>query len=43
MNFEIILFVVIGSILFGLIRSTETILEIRQKRREQDDDPKVYL
>jgi len=43
MNFEIILIVVIGSILFGLIRSTETILEIRQKRREQGDDPKVYL
>ena len=43
MNFEIILLVVISATLFGLIRSTETILEIRQKRREQGDDPKVYL
>jgi hypothetical protein len=43
MNFEIILIVVIGFTLFGLIRSTETILEIHQKRREQGDDPKVYL
>ena len=43
MNFEIILLVVISLTLFGLIRSTETILEIRQKRREQGDDPKVYL
>ena len=43
MNFEIILLVVIGFTLFGLILSTETVLEIRQKRREQGDDPKVYL
>ena len=43
MYFEIILLVVISLTLFGLIRSTETILEIRQKRREQGDDPKVYL
>jgi hypothetical protein len=43
MNFEIILLVVISATLFGLIRSTETVLEIRQKRREQGDDPKVYL
>lgn len=43
MNFEIILLVVISLTLFGLIRSTETILEIRQKRRERGDDPKVYL
>ena len=43
MNFEIIMIVVISSILFGLIRSTEMVLEIRQKRREQGDDPKVYL
>jgi hypothetical protein len=43
MNFEIILLVVISSTLFGLIQSTETILDIRQKRREQGDDPKVYL
>ena len=43
MNFEIILLIVTSSTLFGRIRSTETILEIRQKRRDQDDDPKVYL
>jgi uncharacterized membrane protein YesL len=38
-----ILFVLIGLILFGLVRSTESILEIRQQRRQHDDDPKVYL
>ena len=43
MNFEIIVIVVLSSILFGLIRSTETVLDIRQQRREQGDDPKVYL
>ena len=43
MNFEIIVIVVISSILFGLIRFTETVLDIRHKRREQGDDPKVYL
>ena len=43
MNFEIIVIVVISSILFGLIRSTEMVLDIRHKRREQGDDPKVYL
>jgi len=43
MNFEIIVIVVISSILFGLIRSTETVLDIRHKRREQGDDAKVYL
>ena len=43
MNFEIILIVVISSILFGLIRYTEMVLDIRQQRREQGDDPKVYL
>ncbi|HVF25697.1 MAG TPA: hypothetical protein VNA23_07400 [Anaerolineales bacterium] len=43
MNFEIIVIVVISSILFGLISSTETVLDIRQQRREQGDDPKVYL
>ena len=43
MNFEIIVSVVISSILFGLIRSTETVLDIRQQRREQGDNAKVYL
>ena len=40
---EIILLVLMGVILFGLVRSTETILDIRQSRRENGDDPKVYL
>jgi hypothetical protein len=40
---ETILSVLIGVILFGLVRSTETILDIRQRRRENGDDPKVYL
>ena len=38
-----ILFVLVGAILFGLVRSTESILEIRQERRQRGDDPKVYL
>lgn len=38
-----ILFIVIGSILLALVRSTESILDIRQKRRDQGIDPKVYL
>lgn len=40
---NIILIFVIGLILLGLVRSTESILEIRQQRRDQGDDPKVYL
>ena len=43
MEFAIVLLVLIGLVLFGLIRSTETILDIRQSRREKGDDPKVYL
>jgi hypothetical protein len=43
MEFVITLIVVIGLTLFGLLRSTESVLDIRQKRRDQDDDPKVYL
>lgn len=38
-----IIFVLAGLILFGLVRSTESILEIRQQRREYGVDPKVYL
>ena len=38
-----ILLVVIGITLVGLVRSTETILDIRQKRRDQGTDSKVYL
>jgi uncharacterized membrane protein YesL len=40
---ETILFVLIGAILFGLVRATETILDIRQSRRENGNDPKIYL
>jgi len=43
MYFELFLLSGIGLILLGLVRSTETILEIRQKRREQGNDPKIYL
>jgi hypothetical protein len=43
MDFAMILILVIALILFGLVRSTETVLDIRQRRREQGDDPKVYL
>ncbi len=43
MNFTITLIILISLIVFGLVRSTETVLEIRQRRREQGDDSKVYL
>jgi hypothetical protein len=38
-----ILPVLIGAILFGLVQSTETILDVRQSRRENGHDPKIYL
>lgn len=38
-----IMFALAGLILFGLVRSTESILEIREQRRQHGDDPKVYL
>jgi hypothetical protein len=43
MDFVTILILVVGLILFGLVQSTETVLDIRQRRRDQEDDPKVYL
>ena len=43
MEFAITLLVVIGLTLFGLLRSTETVLDVRQKRRDQGNDPQVYL
>jgi uncharacterized membrane protein YesL len=43
MDAALTLIILIGLILFGLARSTESVLEIRQRRREQGDDPKVYL
>jgi hypothetical protein len=43
MHIDVVLLVVIGLTLFGLIRSTESILGIRQRRRNQSVDPKIYL
>lgn len=43
MDFAITLIVLIGLIHFGLVQSTESVLDIRQRRRAQGDDPKVYL
>ena len=43
MDFVMILILVIGSILFGLVQFTESVLDIRQRRRDQGDDPKAYL
>lgn len=43
MYFTLILTIVTGLIVLGLIRLTESVLDIRQKRREQGDDPKAYL
>jgi hypothetical protein len=40
---ETTLLVLLGATLFGLVRSTEKILDIRQERRDHGDDPKVYL
>ena len=38
-----IFLVVTSFTLAGLFRSTETILDIRQKRRDHGNDTKVYL
>ena len=43
MYFTIVLTSAIGLIVLGLIRLTESVLDIRQQRREQGDDPKAYL
>ena len=43
MYFELLLLIVIGSIGYGLIRFTEHTLDIRQPRRDPDNDSKVYL
>jgi hypothetical protein len=43
MYLSLILSIVIGLVLLGLVRSTETILHIRQRRRDQGHDPKIYL
>ena len=41
--YTVIILVGLGLILLGLARTTENVLDIRQKRRDQGDDPKVYL
>jgi len=43
MYINLILLIVIGLILFGLVRSTESILEIRQRRRDRGEDFKTFL
>jgi hypothetical protein len=43
MFINLILATVIGLILFGLVRSTDSILEIRQRRRDQGEDLKRFL
>jgi len=41
--YTVIILVGLGLILLGLARTTENVLNIRQKRRDRGDDPKVYL
>ena len=43
MYFELVLFVVIGLALLGLVRSTESILDLRQQQRDRGNDTKTYL
>lgn len=42
MGLEVILLILLSLTPFGPVRSTDSILEIRQRRREQGDDPKIY-
>ena len=43
MYFNAILLVATILILIGLVRSTENVLDIRQRRRDQGNDTKIYL
>ena len=43
MYLNIFLPVIIGPIFLGLARSTESILDIRQKRKDRGEDLKTYL
>ena len=43
MNVDLLLLIMIGLILMGLVRSTESILEIRQRRRDNGEELKTYL
>jgi hypothetical protein len=40
---SVILLMMIGLILLGLVRSTGSILEIRQRRRDNGEELKTYL
>jgi len=40
---NLILLTVIGLILFGLVRSTDSILEIRQRRSDRGEALKTFL
>ena len=43
MFLEVVLSVVLILILFGLTKSTESVLDIRQSRRDHGYDSKTYL
>ena len=43
MYIPLILLIVFSLILFGLVRSTDSILEIRQRRRDRVEDLKTFL
>jgi len=43
MFLEIVLAILLTVTLFGLSKSTENVLNIRQKQRDQGNDPKIYL
>jgi hypothetical protein len=40
---EAILLITSAAILFGLTKSTEKVLDIRQRQRDQGKDTKTYL
>ena len=41
--FPILFTLLIALILVGLIKSTESLLAVRQERRDRGDDPNIYL
>ncbi len=43
MYFTLLLTAAVGLIILGLIRLTESVLDMRQQRRERGDDPRAYL
>ena len=43
MYVEVFLIAAIVLTLLGLVRSTEAILDVRQRQRDQGHDPKLYL